>query len=120
MLKGLYADGSAFTLLEKLLKSNPFRESLLVIVFHLSHLLLRQLLYPDNEQSFIVFARLNSYQTEQLFHRCAHLMPFNDWLNFVDALSVSPQQQAICLLTLIKLKLDLAEPDEFLKAQKAV
>jgi len=40
---------SAFTMLEKLLQSTPFGDTLMIFVYHISHLLLRLLLFPDSE-----------------------------------------------------------------------
>lgn len=54
LLKQVYKE-SAFTLLEKVLASTIYAESLFIFVFHLSHLLLRSLLFPDSDQSFNVF-----------------------------------------------------------------
>lgn len=63
ILYQLYQE-SPFIMLEKLLKSTCYGTDLLILVFHLSHLLLRKLLYPDKEQSWIVFTRLFVYQTD--------------------------------------------------------
>ena len=60
LLKNLYQE-SALSLLEKLLESTVYGSSLLIFVFHLSHLLLRMLLYPDSEQSCKVFEKLFTY-----------------------------------------------------------
>lgn len=120
LFKQLY-NASAFTLLEKLLESTPYKESLMIFVFHVSHLLLRQLLYPDNEQSVKVFFRLHTYQTRKLIEKCSHLMDFNKWLSYIDMIDdLCPQERAINLLTLIDAKLDICDPDQFKLAQKAV
>lgn len=60
LLEELYED-SAFTMLEKLLAKTVYGDSLMVLVFHLSHLLLRLLLFPDSAQSYIVFSKLYTY-----------------------------------------------------------
>lgn len=54
LLKELYKE-SAFTLLEKVLASTIYADSLFIFVFHLSHLLLRSLLFPDSNQSYNIF-----------------------------------------------------------------
>ena len=64
----------------------------MVFVFHLSHLMLRLLLFPDGEQSHKVFSKLFTYQTGKLLERCADLMPFEDWLCYVEAIRLSPEQ----------------------------
>lgn len=64
----------------------------MVFVFHMSHLLLRLLLFPDSEQSFKVFSKLFTYQTSKLLERCAHLMEFEDWICYVEAISLDPRQ----------------------------
>ena len=40
---------SAFSLLENLLECTNYKDNLMVFVFHMSHLLLRLLLFPDGE-----------------------------------------------------------------------
>ena len=60
LLEELYND-SAFTMLEKLLAKTQYDDSLMVLVFHLSHLLLRLLLFPDSSSSYIVFSKLYTY-----------------------------------------------------------
>jgi hypothetical protein len=49
------------TFLEKLLESTNYGPSLLILVFHLSHLLLRLLITPSDSSNFLIFTRLYSY-----------------------------------------------------------
>ena len=88
LLKSLFEE-SALVLLEKLLECTPYESTLMILVFHLSHLLLHLLLYPDSERAFHVFGKLFTYQTDKLLEKCAHLMPFDKWLCYIDAISVS-------------------------------
>ena len=63
----------------------------MVLVFHLSHLLLRMLLIHDSEKSYILFSRLHMHQTQQMILKCAHLMPFEHWQCYVQALQAQPE-----------------------------
>ena len=47
-------------------------------------------------------------------------MSFEDWLCYVEALSFNKCKQAICLLSLINLKLDISVPEQYKKAENAV
>ena len=60
ILRELY-QSSPFTLLEKLLGCTEYGSDLLILVFHMSHLLLRLLLFPDSEESYTVFSSLFTY-----------------------------------------------------------
>ena len=119
LLKAVYKE-SAFTLLEKLLQSTPYMDSLMVFVFHLSHLLLRMLLYPDAEQCYLVFSRLFTFQTRKLIEKAGHLLDFNEWLCYIDAIEGTRCQKAITLLRLIAQELDFDNPNDFRKAEDAV
>lgn len=48
------------------------------------------------------------------------MLDFSEWLYYIEALRHSPVQQAICLLELINLKLDLGKTEDFYSAQKAI
>ena len=111
---------SPFAMLEKLLSSTAYGDSLMVFVFHLSHLLLRKLLYPDKTESIIVFRKLFCYQTSQLLSVAGHLMPFKDWLCYIDAVEQSAEQRAICLLSLIQQELDFKNADDYWLAEAAI
>ena len=119
LLKQLYNE-SALSLLEKLLQSTPYGDTLMIFVFHLSHLLLRLLLFPDSEQSCKVFDKLFTYQTSKLLEKCAQLMPFDSWLCYIEMIGLSAPEQAICLLDLIDRKLDMTNREHFKQAEKAV
>lgn len=119
LLKQLYNE-SALSLLEKLLQSTPYGDTLMIFVFHLSHLLLRLLLFPDSEQSCKVFDKLFTYQTSKLLEKCAQLMPFDNWLCYIEMIGLSAPEQAICLLDLIDRKLDMSNREHFKQAEKAV
>ena len=85
MLAKLYME-SPLVFLEKLLESTNYGESLMVLVFHLSHLLLRMLFFGDTERNVQVFSTLFNYQTQKLIQKCAHLMDFEDWLGYIKAM----------------------------------
>ena len=92
----------------------------MVLVFHLCHLMMRLLLFPDSIESFKVFTRLHTYQTSKLIQSCAHLLEFEEWLCFIKAVEYNQHWQAKLLLELIKYKLDLCKPVDYLRAEKAV
>ena len=73
-------------MLELLLSNTVCKDSLMVLVFHLSHLMMRLLLFPESSESFKVFSRLHSYQTSMLIERCFHLLEFEQWLCFIKAI----------------------------------
>ena len=82
--------------------------------------MMRLLLFPDSNESFKVFARLHTHQTSMLIARCGHLLEFKQWLCFIRAIEYDPYQQAKVLLELIKCKLDLRLPADYLEAEDAV
>ena len=82
--------------------------------------MMRLLLFPDSQESFKVFSRLHTHQTSTLIERCSHLLEFDQWLCFIRAIEYDRNQQAKVLLELIKYKLDLCKPEDYLKAEQAV
>jgi hypothetical protein len=111
---------SAFALLQSILDNNSYGETMMVLVFHLSHLLLRLLILPNNYENFIVFSRLHSHQTSMLILRCSHLMDFEDWFVYIKALSDDRGIKSITLLELISKKLDLGIKGDYRRAQDAI
>jgi len=85
---------------------------LLSLVFHLSHLLLRLLFYPNSQDSVTVFNRLHSHQTIQYITKCSGMLTFAELLPYVKALQRDERQKAEALLLVFKLKLDLSINDE--------
>ena len=47
-------------------------------------------------------------------------MEFEEWLCYIEAISLNSRQQTICLLNLIVSKLDLTKNEDFLRAEKAI
>jgi hypothetical protein len=47
-----------------------------ILAFHLSHLLLRVILLPNSQDSFLIFRRLHTHQTIQMIMESSIAMDF--------------------------------------------
>ena len=86
----------------------------------MGHLLLRTLLYPNQQETFKVFSRLHVHQTLSFLESCPSLFDFESWLDYIMAISHDSKAQVKALLTLISLKLNLKEVEDFKRARKAI
>ena len=63
-----------------------------LIVFNLSHLLLRLLLFPESDENYKVFSRLHTYQTSKLIRQCWGILEFEQWLCYIKAIEYDRNQ----------------------------
>ena len=67
-----------------------------------------------------MFIRLHSHQTINLINDCSILIPFKEWLHYVQALYYDKEWQALALVTLFRSKLDIKSYLDLKMALEAV